>query len=60
MATMHAHTIKLNALVTSLHVKMHTDWIDLVLSKCYIVPEGMEYIRKQGGVYEIYYPPKTA
>ena len=32
----------------------------LVLSICYIVPEGVEYIRKQGGVYEIYYPPKTA
>ena len=25
-----------------------------------IVPEGVEYIRKQGGVYEIYYPPKTS
>ena len=39
---------------------MYTDWINLVLSICYIVPEGVEYIRKQGGVYEIYYPPKTA
>jgi len=47
-------------LVKSLHVNMNSDWIMLVLSICYIVPEGMEYIRKQGGVYEIYYPPKTA
>ena len=31
-------------------------------SICHIVhvPEGVEYIIKQGGVYEIYYPPKTA
>ena len=39
---------------------MHTDWINLVLTIRYIVPESMEYVRKQGGVYEIYYPPKKA
>ena len=39
---------------------MHTDWINLVLNICYIVPESVECIGKQVGVYEIYFPPKTA
>ena len=35
---------------------MLSDWINLVLS---IVPEGVGYINKQGGVYEIYYPTNS-
>jgi len=31
---------------------MYSDYI------CYIMPEGVEYIRKQNK-YEMYYPPKT-
>ena len=54
MATVYAHTTKY---APSLHHCIYTDWI---LSICYIVPEGMEYIRQQGGVYEIYCPLKTA
>ena len=48
---MHPHYI------TTCEKCIYTDWI---LSICYIVPEGMEYIRQQGGVYEIYCPLKTA
>ena len=59
MATMYTH-VKIIKLMLSLHHCMliiRTHWS---LSICYIVPEDVEYIRKQDGVYEIYYPPKTA
>ena len=55
MATMYADVTKEVPWLHHCMQKMHTDWINLVLSICYIVPEGVEYIRKQGGVYEIYY-----
>ena len=55
-ATMHAHMTKLNTLITSLHVKnMHTDWINLVLSICYIVPECMEYIENKVVIYQLFF-----
>ena len=51
---------KIIVLIASMHKccmrTMKSNWINQVLNICFIVPEGMQYIRKQDGVYEIYCP----